>query len=84
MTLNLNKGGLGMRTLSQLDACIQVSVGLRLTGSKRNIEAVSRVVARSDRLVDIGIQFTQIETANQSVIDEFVDQYSVPQNNPKP
>ena len=46
----------------------------RLPGSKRDIEAESRV-AWSDRRVGMGLQFEKVEPADQAAIDEFVDQH---------
>ena len=82
MTLNLSKGGLGVRTMSPLDAGTKVRLRFRLPGSKRDIEAASRV-AWSDRRVGMGMQFTQVETADQATIDEFVDQHFFARNNPQ-
>ena len=74
LTLNLSKGGLGVRTMSPLTTGTQVRVRFRLPGSDHDIEAASRV-AWSDRRVGMGLQFEQVDSADQSAIDEFVDQY---------
>ncbi len=74
LTLNLSKGGLGMRTMSPLDPRTKVHVRFRLPGSDRDIEAASRV-AWSDRRVGVGLQFEQVESIDQSAVDEFVDQH---------
>ncbi len=74
LTLNLSKGGLGVRTMSPLDTGTKVRVRFRLPGSQRDIEAASRV-AWSDRRVGMGLQFESVDPADQTAIDEFVDQH---------
>ena len=74
LTLNLSKGGLGVRTMSPLDPDTKVRVRFRLSGATRDIEAASRV-AWSDRRVGMGLQFEQVESIDQSAVDEFVDQH---------
>ena len=74
LTLNLSKGGLGIRTMSPLQAGSKVRARFRLPGSKRDIEAESRV-AWSDRRLGMGLQFEKVEPADQAAIDEFVDQH---------
>ena len=73
LTLNLGKGGVGVRTVSPLDAGTKVSVRFRLPASQREIAAASRV-AWSDRRPGMGLQFEEVETPDQSAVDEFVDQ----------
>jgi len=74
LTLNVSKGGLGIRTMSPLDTGTRVKVRFRLPGSSRDIEAQSRV-AWSDRRVGMSLQFEQVDPADQSAIDEFIDQH---------
>src|SRR5262245_4364896 len=74
LTLNLSKGGLAIRTMSPLQQDSKVRVRFRLPGSKRDIEAESRV-AWSDRRVGMGLQFEKVDPADQARIDEFVDQH---------
>jgi uncharacterized protein (TIGR02266 family) len=74
LTLNLSKGGLGVRTLDPLEAGTTVRVRLRLPGANADIEAASQV-AWSDRRVGMGLQFTQVDPSDQGAIDEFVDQH---------
>lgn len=74
LTLNLSKGGLGIRTMSPLDSGIKVRVRFRLPGSSRDIDAASRV-AWSDRRVGMGLQFETVDPVDQTAIDEFVDQH---------
>jgi two-component system cell cycle response regulator DivK len=73
LTLNLGKGGIAIRTMSPLDAGAKARTRFRLPGSKRDIDAESRV-AWSDRRVGMGLQFEQIDPADQAEIDDFVDQ----------
>jgi uncharacterized protein (TIGR02266 family) len=74
LTLNLSKGGLAIRTMGPLDAGAKARARFRLPGSKRDIEAEGRV-AWSDRRVGMGLQFEQVSAADQTAIDEFVDQH---------
>src|SRR6476659_10209141 len=74
LTLNLSKGGLAIRTMSPLPEGSKVRARFRLPGSKRDIEAESRV-AWSDRRVGMGLQFEKVEPADQAAVDEFVDQH---------
>jgi uncharacterized protein (TIGR02266 family) len=74
LTLNLSKGGLGIRTMSPLPAGSKVRARFRLPGSTDDIETESRV-AWSDRRVGMGLQFERVDTAAQAAIDEFVDQH---------
>lgn len=74
LTLNLSKGGLGIRTMSPLEAGSKVRARFRLPGSKRDVEAESRV-AWSDRRVGMGLQFEKVEAVDQAAIDHFVDQH---------
>jgi uncharacterized protein (TIGR02266 family) len=74
LTLNLSKGGLGVRTMSPLAQGIKVRARFRLPGSKRDIEAESRV-AWSDRRVGMGLQFERMAAEDQAAIDDFVDQH---------
>jgi uncharacterized protein (TIGR02266 family) len=74
LTLNLSKGGLAIRTMSPLQGASKVRVRFRLPGSKRDVEAESRV-SWSDRRVGMGLQFEKVEAPDQAAIDEFVDQH---------
>jgi uncharacterized protein (TIGR02266 family) len=74
LTLNLSKGGLGIRTMSPLAPGAKVRARFRLPGSKQDIEAESRV-AWSDRRLGMGLQFEKVAALDQSAIDEFVDQH---------
>ena len=74
LTLNLSKGGLGVRTMSPLGPGTKVRARFRLPGSKRDVETESRV-AWSDRRVGMGFQFEKVAAQDQAAIDEFVDQH---------
>ena len=60
LTLNLSKGGVAIRTMSPLEQHAKVRVRFRLPGSKRDVEAESRV-AWSDRRVGMGLQFEKVD-----------------------
>jgi uncharacterized protein (TIGR02266 family) len=72
LTLNLSRGGIAIRTTSPLPSGSAVRVRFHLPGSKRDVEAEGRV-AWSDSRVGMGIQFATVDTANQLLIDSFVD-----------
>jgi uncharacterized protein (TIGR02266 family) len=74
LTLNLSKGGLAIRTMSPLQGASKIKARFRLPGSKRDIEAESRI-AWSDRRVGMGLQFEKVEPIDQAAIDEFVEQH---------
>ena len=75
LTLNLGKGGLGLRTISSLEIGTKIKVRFRLPGSEHEIEAVGRV-AWTDHRAGTGLQFVEITTRDQSSVDDFVDQHS--------
>ena len=72
LTLNLSRGGIGIRTTSPLKNSVRVKVRFRMPGSKKDIDADGRV-AWSDRRVGMGVQFEKLEPASQTLIDNFVD-----------
>ena len=74
LTLNLSKGGLAIRTMSPMQAGAKVRARFRLPGSRRDIEAESRI-AWSDRRIGMGLQFEKVGPVEQTAIDEFVDQH---------
>jgi uncharacterized protein (TIGR02266 family) len=74
LTLNLSKGGVAIRTMSPLQSDSKARLRFRLPGSKKDVEAESRV-AWSDRRVGMGMQFEKVNPADQTAIDEFVDQH---------
>jgi uncharacterized protein (TIGR02266 family) len=74
LTLNLSKGGVAIRTMSPLQPGAKAKVRFRLPGTKRDIEAESRI-AWSDRRIGMGLQFEKVDPVDQEAIDEFVDRH---------
>jgi uncharacterized protein (TIGR02266 family) len=72
LTLNIGKGGVGVRTMSPLAAGSAVHIKFRLPAGTADIEAAGRV-AWSNRQVGFGIQFEQVDAQSQSAIDAFID-----------
>src|SRR5438552_11275447 len=72
LTLNLSRGGIAIRTTSPLEIGAKVRLRFRLPGSKRDIDAESRVTW-SDRRNGMGLQFDKVDPTDQAAIDEFVD-----------
>jgi uncharacterized protein (TIGR02266 family) len=73
ITLDVGKGGLGIRTISPLAKGTAVHVRFRLPGGPGEIDASGRV-AWSDRKVGMGVQFDKVSAAHQRAIDAFVDE----------
>ena len=65
---------MAIRTMTPLESGVKARVRFRLPGSKHDIEAESRV-SWSDRRVGMGLQFEHVEPADQTAIDDFVDQH---------
>lgn len=74
LTLNVGKGGLAIRTMTPLEAGQKARVRFRLPGMKEDLEAESRV-SWCDRRVGMGLQFEHVDPADQTAVDEFVDQH---------
>lgn len=74
LTLNVGKGGLAIRTMSPLPTGERIQVRFRLPGGRREIEAQGRI-AWSDRKTGMGVQFEKVEAADQTSLDEYVDQH---------
>ena len=72
LTLNIGKGGLAIRTMTPLPPDTSVRVKFRLPAAGQDIEGDGRV-AWSDRKVGMGIQFEEIDPADQAEIDAFAD-----------
>ncbi|TAK15938.1 MAG: hypothetical protein EPO35_06300 [Acidobacteria bacterium] len=72
LTLNVGKGGIGVRTMSPLAAGTPVQLKFRLPSGVSEIEATGRV-AWSNRQVGMGIQFERMDASAQALIDAFVD-----------
>ncbi len=75
LTLNVGKGGIGVRTMSPLAAGSDVQIKFRLPAGTVDIEATGRI-AWSNRQVGFGIQFERVAADGQSAIDAFVDSNS--------
>jgi two-component system OmpR family response regulator len=71
VTLNLSRGGLAIRTTSLLDVGTVVSVRFRVPSERKDITAQARV-AWIDRRVGMGLQFTRLDTDDDTAIDAFV------------
>ena len=74
VTLNLGTGGLAVRTMNPLRPPGKVHTRFRLPGSALDIEALCRV-AWSDPRVGMGLQFERVDPADQTAIDDYVDQH---------
>jgi uncharacterized protein (TIGR02266 family) len=72
ITLDISRGGLAIRTMNPLPLGTAIQVTLRLPGTAAEIEATGRV-AWSDRKVGMGVQFDQVSTTDQRVLEAFVD-----------
>lgn len=71
VTLNIVRDGLAIRITSPLDVGTLVKVRFRLPGAVREVEAEAQV-RWAERRVGMGLQFTRIDPADQTAIDEFV------------
>jgi uncharacterized protein (TIGR02266 family) len=71
VTLNIGHGGLAIRTTSPLAPGTLVRVRFRLPGVPREVDAEAQVMW-AERRVGMGLQFTRIDAADQTAIDEFV------------
>lgn len=76
LSLNLSKGGIGVRTMTPLVPGTKVEARFRLPGSQHEVDAACRV-AWSNHRTGMGLQFEDVDAVDQSAIDEFVDQYFV-------
>lgn len=74
VTLNISRGGLAIRTTSPLEDGTTVKVRFRLPGGKKDIDADARVVWTNRRL-GMGLHFTRIEAADQTLVNEFVQEH---------
>lgn len=75
LTLNVGRGGIGIRTMSPLAAGTAVQIKFRLPSGAADIEASGRV-AWSNRQVGMGIQFEHMDAGAQASVDAFVDENS--------
>src|SRR6185295_10549033 len=74
VTLDVGKGGLGIRTINPFALGTVVQLKFRLPGATGDIETSGRV-AWIDRKVGMGVQFERISGEDQSAIDAFVDRH---------
>jgi uncharacterized protein (TIGR02266 family) len=72
LTINLSKGGIGIRTMSPLSVGSKARIRFKLPGARREVEADARV-AWSDRRIGMGLQFERLDPVDQGSVDEFVD-----------
>ena len=72
VTLNVGKGGVGVRTMTPLDRDVALKVRFRLPGSGRDIEADARV-CWTDRNLGMGLRFERVAPVDQAALDQFVD-----------
>lgn len=73
VTLNISKGGLGIRTINPVATGSKVEVRFRLPEYTSDIVATSRT-AWSDKRGGMGLQFEQVDSVAQAIIDNFIDQ----------
>ena len=74
VTLNIGTGGIAVRTMNPLRPPGKVHTRFRLPGSALDVEALCRV-AWSDPRVGMGLQFERVDHADQTAIDDFVEQH---------
>jgi uncharacterized protein (TIGR02266 family) len=72
LTLNINRGGMAIRTTGPLERDTEVKLRFRLPGSKKDIDLEARV-CWSDAKAGMGLCFTRVDAVDQSAIDDFVD-----------
>jgi uncharacterized protein (TIGR02266 family) len=77
LALSLGRGGIAIRTATPLDTGSKVKVRFRLPSAKRDIDVDGRVVW-NDRRLGMGVQFEQVDSAGQAMIDQFVDSHATP------
>src|SRR5687767_12210558 len=74
LTLNISHGGIAVRTTNPLATGSIVRARFRLPGGRKEIEAEARV-AWVDQRVGMGLQFTSVDAASQTTIDDFVQSH---------
>ena len=75
LTLNLSRGGLGIRTMSPQETGTKVQVRFRLPDTPFDVEALCRVAWRDQRS-GMGVQFEEVAPPAQATLDEYVDRYA--------
>jgi uncharacterized protein (TIGR02266 family) len=74
LTLNISHGGVAIRTTSPQEVGSIVRARFRLPSGKKDIDAEARV-SWTDRRVGMGLQFTNMDAAHQTAIDDFVQSH---------
>ena len=74
LTLNISGGGLAVRTTNPLPVDSSVRVRFRLPAVRSDVQAEARI-AWVDHRVGMGLQFTKVDDASQSAIDQFVQSH---------
>ena len=72
LSLNLSRGGMGIRTSGPPGADTRVTLKFALPGSKKELQTQG-VVCWSDKKAGMGLRFTSVKPADQELIDAFVD-----------
>jgi uncharacterized protein (TIGR02266 family) len=75
VTLDVSKGGLGIRTMNPLPKDTAVHIKLRLPGTTSDFEASGRV-SWTVRNTGMGVQFEQVSSNDQHALDKFVDSHT--------
>jgi uncharacterized protein (TIGR02266 family) len=74
VTLNIGKGGVGVRTMTPLPSGTTARLRFKLPGQQHDIEAEAHV-CWTDRNLGMGLQFERISPAHQAALDEFVERH---------
>jgi CheY-like chemotaxis protein len=74
-TLNIGRGGMALRVLTQMPAGTNLTLRFRLPAIARDIEADARV-CWTDAQLGLGAQFERIAPEDQAAIDAFVEQHA--------
>jgi uncharacterized protein (TIGR02266 family) len=71
VSLNISRGGVGVRTTSPPEIGTTVRLRLRLPGGKKEIDTEAQV-RWIDRRLGMGLQFTRLDADDQRALDDFV------------
>lgn len=71
LTQNISRGGISIRTTSPLAVGTSVKVRFRLPGAKCEIDTEGQI-SWADRRIGMGLQFTNLDRADQSQIDDYI------------
>jgi uncharacterized protein (TIGR02266 family) len=74
LTLNISRGGIAVRTTNPLPVDSTVRVRFRLPAVRSDIQGEARI-AWVDHRVGMGLQFTKMDDACQSAVDQFVQSH---------